>query len=219
VHDDVGVWLHTMNPDSLFYTYGLGFDVDDYAGHKLIMHDGDIDGMASALGMLPEMHLGVVVLTNMDHNDARNALLFHILDEYLGRPPRDTNGALLALAHQQAIANEAQQTRLAAFRIPGAVPLPLDQYTGVYSNPLNGDARLSLENGHLVLRLGNPEFTGDLIHWNHNTFRVKLRYRFYDQAFEQYVTFDLDATGKPMVLRFYDLPARFTREALATTKH
>ena len=59
------------------------------------------------------------------------------------------------------------------------------------------------------MRLGNPDFTGDLIHWNHNTFRVKLRYRFYDEAFDQYVTFDLDATGKPMELRFYDLPARF----------
>jgi len=42
---------------------------------------------------------------------------------------------------------------------------------------------------------------------------VKLHYRFYDEAFDQYVTFDLDATGKPMELRFYDLPARFTREA------
>jgi Domain of unknown function (DUF3471) len=85
---------------------------------------------------------------------------------------------------------------------------------------LNGDARLSLENGHLVLRLGNPDFTGHLIHWNHNTFRVKLRDRFYDQAIQFYVTFDLDPTGKPMELRFDGMPARFTREAPAvTTEH
>lgn len=220
VDNGIGAWLHTMSPDSLFYTYGLGFMVEDYAGHKLVMHDGDIDGMASALGMLPDLHLGVVVLTNMDHDDARNALLFHILDEYLGRPPRDTNGALLRLAHQQELTDKAEQTKLAAAYVPGAAPLALKQYVGVYSNPLEGDARLSLENGHLVLRLGNPDFTGDLIHWNHNTFRVKLRYRFYDEAFDQYVTFDLDATGKPMELRFYDLPARFLREVpVAAANH
>lgn len=212
VDSGIGAWLHAMNPESLFYSYGLGFVVEDYAGHTLVMHNGDIDGMASALGMLPDQHLGVVVLTNMDHDDARNALLFHILDEYLGRPSRDTNGALLTLAHQQAIADKAEQAKLAAFKTPGAAPLPLGQYTGIYSNPLNGDARVALENGHLVLRLGNPEFTGDLAHWNHNTFKVKLRYRFYDEAFEQYVTFDLDATGQPMDLRFFDLPARFMRE-------
>jgi CubicO group peptidase (beta-lactamase class C family) len=98
VDDDIGAWLHVMNPESLFYSYGLGFMVEDYAGHKLVTHDGDIDGMASALGILPDQRLGVVVLTNMDHDDAPNALLLHILGEYLGLPPRNTNAALLALA-------------------------------------------------------------------------------------------------------------------------
>ncbi len=209
----MGTWLHAMNPDSLFYSYGLGFVVEDYYGHKLVMHDGDIDGMASAVGMLPELHLGVVVLTNMDHDDARNALLFHIMGEYLGRTPRGINKALLALAQQQKDAEKAEQNKAAASRSPGQAPLALNQYAGTYSNPLDGRVRISLENGHLVMRLGNPEFTGELMHWNHNTFRVKLHYRFYDQAFDQYLTFDLDAEGKPMELRFYGLPARFLREA------
>ncbi|MGH8306701.1 MAG: serine hydrolase [Gammaproteobacteria bacterium] len=220
VDSDIGGWLHAMSPGSHFYTYGLGFVVEDYAGHKLVMHDGDIDGMASALGMLPDEHLGVVVLTNMDHDDARNALLYHIMDEYLGVSPRDVNGALLALAHQQETADKASQAKLAASRISGPAPLPLTQYAGVYVNPLDGTARVSLEGNHLVLRLGNPNFTGDLVHWNHNTFRVRLRYRFYDESFDQYVTFDLDTTGKPMELRFYDLPARFAREPTPiATKH
>ncbi|MGH8280732.1 MAG: serine hydrolase domain-containing protein, partial [Gammaproteobacteria bacterium] len=137
VDSDIGGWLHAMSPGSHFYTYGLGFVVEDYDGHKLVMHDGDIDGMASALGMLPDEHLGVVVFTNMDHDDARNALLYHIMDEYLRVPPRDVNGALLALAHQQETADKAAQAKLAASRIPGAAPLPLTQYAGVYGNALD----------------------------------------------------------------------------------
>ncbi|HKT32398.1 MAG TPA: serine hydrolase domain-containing protein, partial [Gammaproteobacteria bacterium] len=99
VDSGIGSWLHAMSPASQFLNYGLGFVVEDYAGRKLVMHDGDIDGMASALGMLPSEHLGVVVLTNMDHDDARNALLYHIFDAYLGLPPRDVEGALLKAAH------------------------------------------------------------------------------------------------------------------------
>lgn len=213
--DEIGSWLRAMNPQGHFYTYGLGFIIENYAGHKLVMHDGDIDGMASALGMLPHQHLGVVVLTNMDHDDARNALLFHILDQYLGLPPRHVNGALLALAHQQDATARAEEQKLTAAREPGAAPLPLKDYTGVYSNPLDGDVRVSLQGGHLVLRRGNPDFTGDLIHWNHDTFRVKLRYRFYNAAFQQYVTFGLGASGKPESLRYYGLPARFVRQAPA----
>ncbi|HVA55104.1 MAG TPA: serine hydrolase domain-containing protein, partial [Gammaproteobacteria bacterium] len=44
VDSGIGAWLHAMNPESLFYSYGLGFVVEDYAGHTLVMHNGDIDG-------------------------------------------------------------------------------------------------------------------------------------------------------------------------------
>ena len=212
----IGTWLHTMSPASRFLNYGLGFVVEDYDGRKLVMHDGDIDGMASALGMIPSKHLGVVVLTNMDHDDARNSLLYHIFDAYLGLPPRHVEGALLRMAHENDAQNQAEKAKLATAHVPGPAPLPLKDYVGVYSNDLDGALQVSLENGHLVLKPGNPNLTGDLIHWNHNTFRVKLRYRFYDETFDQYVTFDLDAKGQPMDLRYYDLPARFRR---ATAKH
>lgn len=42
-------WPRTQTPDTRFYTYGLGFFLQDFGGHKLVWHAGDIDGMASAL--------------------------------------------------------------------------------------------------------------------------------------------------------------------------
>lgn len=217
VDSGIGSWLHAMSPASQFLDYGLGFVVEDYGGRKLVMHDGDIDGMASALGMLPSEHLGVVVLTNMDHDDARNALLYHILDAYLGLPPQDVEGALLKMSRDQAARDQAEKAKLAASRVPGAAPLPLGAYVGEYSNDLDGSVRISLANGHLLLQAGNPDLNGELIHWNHNTFRVKLGYPFYDESFDQYVTFDLDASGKPTDLRYYDLPARFLRTTPAAS--
>lgn len=218
VTSGIGSWLHVMSPASQFLNYGLGFIVEDYDGRKLVMHDGDIDGMASALGMLPSEHLGVVVLTNMDHDDARNALLYHIFDAYLGLPSRDVEGALLKAAHAQDAEDHAEQAKLAAAHVPGPAPLPLEAYVGTYSNDLDGTVKITLVDGRLNLQVGNPNLDGYLVHWNHNTFRVNMPYRFYDQAFDQYVTFDLDARGQPMALRFYDLPARFERNVPATAQ-
>jgi Domain of unknown function (DUF3471) len=64
------------------------------------------------------------------------------------------------------------------------------------------------EGGHLVLRLGNPMFVGDLEHWNGNTFHVRWRYRFYGDA---YVTFDVDALDKPARLSLVQTPAHYER--------
>ncbi|HKT31240.1 MAG TPA: DUF3471 domain-containing protein, partial [Gammaproteobacteria bacterium] len=165
----------------------------------------------------PSEHLGVVVLTNMDHDDARNALLYHIFDAYLGLPPRDVEGALLKAAHAQDAKDQAEQAKLAAAHVPGPAPLPLKAYVGTYSNDLDGAVKITFVDGHLNLQVGNPNLDGELVHWNHNTFRVKMPYRFYNQAFDQYVTFDLDARGQPMELRFYALPARFVRSEAAPT--
>lgn len=205
--------LHAMSPDSQFLTYGLGLVIEDYHGHKVVMHDGDIDGMASAVGLIPDLHLGVVVLTNMDHADARNALLYHIFDRYLGLPPQGAEQRLLGMAAGLNASQQAQHAALAAVHVPGPAPLPLADYTGEYSNDLDGTVRILLDNGHLALKLGNPNLNGELVHWNHNTFRVQMGYRFYGETFDQYVTFDLDARGQPMELRYFDLPARFLRSS------
>ncbi|MGH8279277.1 MAG: serine hydrolase [Gammaproteobacteria bacterium] len=209
----IGSWLHAMSPGSDFFTYGLGLIVEDYHGQKVVMHDGDIDGMASALGMIPALHLGVVVLTNLDHDDARNALLYHIFDRYLGLPAQGVESRLLGLAAKQRAAEKSARAKLAAARVPGPAPLPLADYTGNYHNDLDGSVQVQLENGHLALKVGNPNLDGELVHWNHNTFRVQMPYRFYEQTFDQYVTFDLDAAGQPMELRFFGFPARFVRNA------
>ncbi|MGH7690732.1 MAG: serine hydrolase domain-containing protein, partial [Gemmatimonadaceae bacterium] len=67
VGGEVRAWM----PGGEFYTYGLGLFVQDYWGHTLVWHAGDIDGMASAMALVPEAHLGVVVLSNMNQNGAR----------------------------------------------------------------------------------------------------------------------------------------------------
>lgn len=202
-------WLRTQTPDTRFYTYGLGFFLQDYGGHELVWHAGDIDGMASALALIPDEHLAVVALSNMNENRAPEGVVFHVLQDYLGLPHRDVSSAMRAYIEKQKARSDAAGKKLVAAGRPGTqAPWPLATYVGTYSDPFYGTASVRQEGGRLVLHLGNPMFVGDLQHWNGDTFRVQWRYRFYGKT---YVTFDVDALGRPARLSFAQLPARYER--------
>jgi CubicO group peptidase (beta-lactamase class C family) len=201
-------WLRGQTPDTRFYTYGFGLFLQDYAGHTLVWHAGDIDGMASALALIPDEHLGVVVLSNMNESRAAEGVVFHVLQDELGLAHRDVSQALYRYIQQEKTKADAAGKKLAAARRPGPAPLPLANYVGTYSDPFYGTAGIEEEHGHLVLRLGNPMFVGDLEHWNGDTFRVRWRYHFYDG---NYVTFDVDALGTPKTLSLVEGAAHYER--------
>lgn len=212
----LGGWLNTQTPDAQFYDYGLGLFMQDYGGHKVVWHAGDIDGMASSLALVPDEHLGVLVLSNMNGNRAPEGVMFHVLQSYLGLPHRDVSAAIYAYAHKESSGGDALSREMAAAGHTGAnAPLPLADYAGTYSDPFYGTALVGQEGGHLVLRFGNPMFVGDMQPWNGNTFRVRWRYRFYGEA---YITFDIDELGKPTRLVIAQSPAHYERAPQAKSQ-
>jgi CubicO group peptidase (beta-lactamase class C family) len=187
----VGNAIRAWMPGGTFYSYGFGLFLQNDHGHALVWHAGDDDGMASALVMAPDAHLGIVVLSNMNQADARFAIVAHVLQSMLDLPRHDIESALLADAQRYQAKDEATEKKFADTRVAGSKPpLPLADYAGTYSDKLDGEAHVALEHGRLVLRLGDPDFTGDLVPWHDNTFRVTWRYKFYG---DDYATFDVDA--------------------------
>jgi CubicO group peptidase (beta-lactamase class C family) len=212
VGDEIRAWM----PDGAFYTYGMGLFVQDDRGHEIVWHAGDIDGMASAVVLVPDAQLGIAVMENMDHADARFAIVARVLQAMLGLPQHDLEPALLAAMHKDEAEGAAMDRKLAATRVPASKPpLPLASYAGTYADKLDGEAHVALEHGHLVLRLGNPDFTGDLEPWHDNTFHVTWRYRFYGDA---YATFDVDALKQPSRLALAGMGLHFERADSAAGK-
>ncbi|MGH8147744.1 MAG: serine hydrolase [Rhodanobacteraceae bacterium] len=205
----IGYWIRVWMPGGSFYSYGLGLFIQNDHGHTLLWHAGDDDGMASALALVPDAHLGVVVMSNMNQADARFAIITRVLQDMLDQPQHDIEPALLAAIREYEARHAPMKKKLANTHAPdNKVPLPLADYAGTYSDKLDGGARVSIEHGHLVLRLGNPDFTGDLEPWHGNTFRVTWRYRFYG---DDYATFDVDALNKPTQLSLEDLSTHYER--------
>ncbi len=211
--DEIGREVRAWMPGAGFYTYGLGFFVQDYAGHILVWHAGDIDGMASALVLIPDAQLGIVVMTNMDHANARFGVVNWLLQSSLGVSRHDVGNDLhVAMRNDQQRA-DAANNKLADTRNARSKPsLALSEYVGKYHDNFNGDALVSIANGGLFVRFGNPDFSGVMQHWHDNTFRVTWRKRFYGN---DYATFDVDAFGKPSQLRFESLALQFARAEAA----
>jgi CubicO group peptidase (beta-lactamase class C family) len=92
-----------------FSGYGLGWDLQDTFGRKRVSHTGGVPGMVTWVSMIPELSLGVLVLTNQQSEVAIEVLGNQILDAYLGAPRRDWV--------QMGIAFEARQPRK-RWRIP-----------------------------------------------------------------------------------------------------
>jgi len=77
-------------------SYGLGWRVYDYAGHRLLYHGGAVQGYRSAMAILPARELGVVVLWNSS-SSLPSGLLPTILDRALDLPAQQWLEVLLPL--------------------------------------------------------------------------------------------------------------------------
>lgn len=86
-------------PSTHFRGYGLGWSLMDYLGHKVTMHGGGYDGMFSQLALVPEEKLGMVILTN-GMTSVQNALMYRILDTYIGKPEKDWSAYYLQRSKQ-----------------------------------------------------------------------------------------------------------------------
>jgi len=205
-----GPWKLMMQ-DAHFGTYGMGWLVHDYAGRKVVEHGGNIDGMHALVALLPEERTGLVVLTNLGGNFLTYALMYRVFDAYLKRPQKDWSATLLKGFKELMDQAKTEEKNREAKRIRGTSPsLPLERYAGTYVDSMYGEATVRAEGPKLVLRYGT--MTGDLEHWQHDTFRSRWRQRHQGKTL---VTFDLDADSKVDEMKVQDL-ADFTRKPEVT---
>jgi CubicO group peptidase (beta-lactamase class C family) len=76
-------------------SYGLGWFVLDYRGVRALTHGGGINGQRSAVGLLPDHGVGVVILSNMQDTEIALALMYLVFDLFLDVAPRDWSRAFL----------------------------------------------------------------------------------------------------------------------------
>jgi CubicO group peptidase (beta-lactamase class C family) len=185
--------LEHLRPN--FSGYALGLGVRDYRGHKLLQHTGGLPGYVSKVAMVPDLRLGVVVLTNQESGEAFESIVYHVLDHYLGAPPVDYLAAYQRLRDQSLAQLQRLESAARTARDSLSRPsLPLKRYVGTYRDAWYGDVTITLEGDRLVMRFSrSPSLVGDLEHWQHDSFVVRWRDR--ELRADAYVTFALNPDG------------------------
>ncbi len=178
-----------------FHGYALGFDIRDYRGHKIVMHTGGLPGYVSRVAMIPDLNIGVAVLTNQESGEAFDSIAYHVLDYYLGAPAFDwIDGYTRLRARAEAAAAEAGRRGAGSRDAASRPSLPLSKYAGTYRDAWYGDVTIAEEGGKLVMRFSHtPALAGELEHWQHDTFIARWRDR--ELRADAYVTFALNPDG------------------------
>ncbi|CAN5839972.1 serine hydrolase [soil metagenome] len=188
-------------PDTNFRAYGLGWLLQDYRGRKLVHHSGSINWTRTQVGMIPDEGIGVVVIANLSSSNLQQAVMYRVLDAYLGAEPRDWSAELLEISRRATERSAVQRGEIEASRVRNTRPsLPAERFAGRYASELFGEMRFEREGNRLVLHYA-PDYVADLEHWHHDTFRAVWRRPGFGTAF---VTFALDARARPVSVEVED---------------
>ncbi|VTS07016.1 serine hydrolase [Tuwongella immobilis] len=156
-----------LAPDCERMDYGLGWVLQSYRGHAMMLHGGTIDGFRTQITILPDQRLGIALLNNLHSNRMNQMLSNSLVDAVLGLPAKDWNTIGLTAVSAEERAEQKRLSKQAAERNPDAIPnAPLAAYTGIYRNALFGTARIELHNGRLQ--------------WQHHGFRQPLSHDAFD---------------------------------------
>lgn len=211
----VSRWQRENMPTRHFNGYGLGWELMEYRGHKIVSHGGGYDGMISKTVLVPEINLGFVILTN-NINSVPSALTFEILDAFLMRADqkgkrtegkKDWMGIFKGFKEEELKnARESIQADSAARVKNTRMSLALAAYCGVYTSEMYGDVLITIDDnpaspyGGLKIDFAPTAlFKGQLTHWHYDTF--ELTWSTQMMLPKGKATFVLNSEGKPVELK------------------
>ena len=182
-----------------FSSYGLGWFLSDVKGYKQATHTGGLAGTVTQITLIPELKLGIIVLTNQQQGVAFSTITNTIKDSYLGYPNRNwlrtyTANYKMGLANEKKI-NEQVTADIAAQQKDNSAKPVNSLFTGTYNDKWFGDVIISEKNGGLwFASIKSPRLNGQIIPYKGNTFIVKWTDRSFDA--DAYLMFGLDNDGK-----------------------
>ncbi len=182
-----------------FASYGLGFFISDVKGYKQLSHTGGLEGMVTQITMIPEIGLGIIVLTNQMEGGAFTSITNQIKDGYLGVQGID-RVAVSSQSRKEQLAEAKKLTdsiwnQINTVQKTNAGKMDLSPYLGTYKDPWLGEAEISFRNGKpWFASKRSPKLSGEVLPYKANTFIVKWKDRSMDA--DAFMSFVLDREGK-----------------------
>lgn len=161
-----------------FSGYALGFRTYDYRQYQVIGHGGLLTGFVSQIAIVPDLRLGVVVLTNQLSTGAYMAIINYILDYNMKAAPFDWLAGYKKEWDKSLVRRDSvQQSRKSI--VPNSdlhLSLPLEKYAGMYKDGLMGSIVISKGEKGLSMRfVKSPMYEAELSHFHGDMFKVNYK--------------------------------------------
>ena len=179
-----------------FSSYGLGWNLSDVMGYKQASHTGFVAGMVTQVTLIPELNLGIIVLTNQQIGAAFSSISNQIKDSYLGIKGKDR--VKENADRMQSNLGSADEITTEAWKVSASAtpPANLNQFTGTYNDVWFGDITISVKNNKLFFASKrSPRISGELFYYKGNTFLAKWTDRSLDA--DAFIMFFLGYEGTP----------------------
>jgi CubicO group peptidase (beta-lactamase class C family) len=190
-----------------FSGYGLGWDLKDYQGYKVVGHSGGYDGMISRNSLVPEKKLGIVILTN-SLNWVPSALANKTFDVLLANDlkGKDWSADYLKIKKKSDSITKSKFAKIEMQRHKiNKNHLKLDKYTGIFKDKMYGTVTVVLKNGKLHFTMDRtPIYFADLNHWNDHIFTFQFDKNLSSLP-QGKLWFDVDKNGEANTLHI-DVP-------------
>lgn len=182
-----------------YQAYALGWFIKDVNGYQQVSHTGGLLGIVSQVTLIPELNLGIVVLTNQESGAAFTAITNSILDGYFDIKGKDR----IQQYNQRRLANEKWaegiekkveeeiQKQLAS----AGTSLPTTAVLGTYKDNWFGEIKIKEEDNKIrFISDKSPDLVGTMYFYKGTTFAV----RWDDPSLkaDAFVNFSLDTEGK-----------------------
>lgn len=181
-------------------SYGFGWNVTDYKGKRVLTHGGATDGFNTAMYLIPELDLGVIVVGN-NFNGLGNAVAYQVVDAFLGNNDVDWHQRYLKgykKSYERAL---GERDKIHQAHVKETTPsLDLDDYVGAYHSLGYGKVEVKKKGKNLVLYFWDTEgLETKLEHWHYDTFRAVWKN---PAQREEFMQFHLGKDGKVEALDF-----------------
>lgn len=135
-----------------------GGSYEDDRGIEVVSHGGNTFGLASELAFVPELDMGISVLTNPRHAPLNTLVRAKLLELLLDRPPQLED----QLEFQRGLIEESHAEEREAL-LDAIDPASVDPWLGTFRNEVLGELTLGLEDDALLIGLDRAHFALGLV--------------------------------------------------------
>lgn len=185
-----------------FEAYGLGWQLQDKAGYITVEHTGSLPGMRSRTIMIPELKVGIVVLTNTSPGaEVSWSVANEIMDSYLGIESQNwVTKRIENYKENEFNADTFTEQVWEDVKTKKDTDVKYSDYEGTYNDPWFGNFVIEEKDNQLWIKADrSPKLTGKMYYYKANTFAIEWQNP--DEEYSAFASFNLDENGKAIEIK------------------